>query len=53
MTTAEPQNLQGFQSASHVIIDRVEVCVFLPPEKLAYSAARMLQFQDSVLAHPS
>lgn len=41
MTTAEPQNLQGFQSASHVIIDRVEVGLFFffAPEKPAYSAA--------------
>lgn len=45
MTTAEPQNLQGFQSASHVIIDPVEVCV-RAPEKPAYSAAPMRQFQD-------
>lgn len=45
MTTAEPQNLQGFQSASHVVIDWVEVCVFAPV-KPAYSAAPMRQFGD-------
>lgn len=52
MTTAEPQNLQGFQSASHVVIDRLEVCVFAP-EKAAYSAAPLRHFQGGALAHPS